>query len=103
MTTTIVQKVVARCRENFTTTSATAALITGTQRLLTVTAGNYVDIVGTVSAAIGAAADSFLNIYVDGAIAGEAGACSIGTPLSSSIIASISVVLNPIDSVGSFA
>lgn len=79
MTTTIVQKVVARCRENFTTTSNTAVLITGTQRLLSVTAGNYVDLVGTASAGIGAAADAFLNIYVDGAIVGEGGACSVGT------------------------
>jgi len=38
MSTTILQTVVARCREDFTTTSATAALVSGTQRLLSVAA-----------------------------------------------------------------
>ncbi|MEY4956504.1 MAG: hypothetical protein RL409_761 [Gemmatimonadota bacterium] len=79
MTTSILQTVVARCRQNFTTTSATADLIPGTQRRLTVTAGSYVDLEGVVACSVGAAADTFLNIYVDGAISGEGGAQSTAT------------------------
>lgn len=79
MSATVLQTVVARCRNDFTTTSNTAVLITGTQRLLSVTAGSYVDIEGVVACSVGAAADTFLNIYVDGALSGEGGAQSTAT------------------------
>jgi len=79
MSTTILQTVTARCRQDFTTTSATAVLITGTQRRLTVTAGSYVDIEGVASCSVGAAADTFFDIFVDGAISGEGGAQSTAT------------------------
>lgn len=79
MSTTILQKVVAACREDFTTTSATAALISGTQRLLSVTAGSYLDLEGVVACSVGAAADTFLDIFVDGAISGQGGAQSTAT------------------------
>ncbi len=79
MSTTVLQTVVARCRENFTTTSATAVLISGTQRRLTVTAGSYVDIRGVASCSLGAAADTFFDIFVDGVIAGEGGSQSTAT------------------------
>lgn len=79
MTVSVLQTVVARCRQDFTTTSATADLITGTQRRLTVTAGSYVDLEGVVACSVGAAADTFLNIYVEGAISGEGGAQSTAT------------------------
>jgi hypothetical protein len=76
---TTIQTLVARCRNDFSTTSATAVLITGTQRLISVTAGSYVDIEGVVACSIGAAADTFLNIYVDGTATNEGGAQSTAT------------------------
>lgn len=79
MSTTILQKVSAACREDFTTTSATAALISGTQRLLSVTAGSYLDLEGVAAFSVGAAADTFFDIFVDGAIAGQGGAQSTAT------------------------
>lgn len=79
MSTTTLQTVVARCRQDFTTTSNTAVLVSGTQRRLTVTAGSYVDLQGVVACSLGAAADTFLNIYVDGVIAGEGGGQSTAT------------------------
>lgn len=79
MATTILQEVVARCRQDFTTTSATAVLVSGTQRRLSVTAGSYVDVVGTVACSVGAAADTFLDIFLDGAIIGEGASGSVGT------------------------
>ncbi len=79
MSTTILQRVVARCRENFTTTSATAVLISGTQRRLSVTAGSFVDLEGVAACSLGAAADAFFDIFVDGVIAGEGGAQSTAT------------------------
>ncbi len=79
MTTTILQTVVARCRQDFTTTSNTAVLVTGTQRRLAVTAGSYVDLEGVASCALGAAADVFFDIFVDGVIAGEGGSQSTAT------------------------
>ncbi len=79
MTVTILQKVVAACRQDFTTASATAVLVPGTQRRLSVTAGSYVDITGTVGCAVGAAADTFLDVFVDGAISGQGGSGSITT------------------------
>lgn len=79
MATTVLQTVVSRLREDFTTTSATAVLVAGTQRLLTVTAGSYVDLSAVVGCSIGAAADAFMNVYVDGAISGEGGSGSVGT------------------------
>ena len=57
MSTTILQQSVARCRQDFTTTSNTAVLISGTQRRLTVTAGSYLELDGVASCSLGAAAD----------------------------------------------
>jgi len=79
VTTTILQQSVARCRQDFTTTSATAVLISGTQRRLSVTAGSYVELEGVAACSVGAAADVFFDIFVDGAIAGEGGAQSTAT------------------------
>jgi hypothetical protein len=79
VSTTILQTAVARCRQDFTTTSNTAVLIAGTQRLLSVTAGSYVDLEGVASCSLGAAADTFFDIFVDGVIAGEGGAQSTAT------------------------
>ena len=79
MSATILQKVVAKCREDFTVASATPALIGGTQRRLSVTAGSYVDIEGTINGAIGAAAEATLRIFVDASAVGEGGSSSVGT------------------------
>ncbi len=79
MATSILQKVVATCRNDFTTTSNTAVLITGTQRRLSVTAGSYVDLEGVASCSLGAAADTFLDVFVDGVIAGQGGGGSTAT------------------------
>lgn len=78
MATTIRQSVVARCRDNFTTTSATAVLVPGTRRrLLGLTAGSYLDISAEVSFTIGAAADAMLQVFL-GATAAAAAAIAEG-------------------------
>ncbi len=79
MAATIVQEIIARCREDFTMASATPALIPGTKRYLTVTAGNYVDCEGTVNFANHAAADCTLRLFVNGTAFGEGGSQSIVT------------------------
>jgi hypothetical protein len=79
MATSILQSWVARCRDNFTTTSATAVLVTGTRRYLTgLTAGSYLDISAEASFAIGAAADAMAQVYL-GATAAAAVAIAEGT------------------------
>ncbi len=85
MTTTTLQSVVARCRQDFTTTSNTVVLVSGTRRRLTgLTAGSFIDLMATASFAIGAAGDAkasfFLGTTVAGmAAVGEAGAQSVVT------------------------
>ncbi len=72
MSATILQTVVARCRQDFTMASATPALVPGTQRRLSVTAGSYVDLEGVVSFAVDTAIRSAtLRAFVDGTAVGE--------------------------------
>lgn len=65
MATTILQSWVGRCRQDFTTTSNTAVLISGTQRKLTgLTAGSYLDISAEVSFANGDAGDATFQVFL---------------------------------------
>ncbi len=69
---TIAQTVVARCRNDFTVASATPALVTGTQRRLSVTAGNYMDVEAVVNCTIDTAVRSAtLRVFIDGSAFGE--------------------------------
>ena len=85
MTVSVLQSVVARCRDNFSTASATVVLITGTRRrIVGLTAGSYLDIEGKANFAIGAAADAKMSIYLGATVAamaaiGEAGVQSVVT------------------------
>ncbi len=81
---TIAQSWVSRCRDDFTTNSATVVAVTGTRRrLLGLTAGNYLDIVADASFAISVgAANAKASIYLGATVAamaavGEAGATSV--------------------------
>lgn len=79
MATTVVQEIIARCRQDFTMASATPALIPGTKRYLTVTAGNYIDFEGTCNFAVHAASDATLRLFVNGTAYGEGASQSIVT------------------------
>ncbi len=59
--------------------SATPALIPGTQRRLSVTAGSYVDFDGVVNFAQHAAADVTLRVFVDAVAVGEGASQSVVT------------------------
>lgn len=73
MATSVLQSFVGRCRDNFTTTSATAVLVSGTRRRLTgLTAGSYLDISAEVSASAGAAADAMMQVFLGTTVAGMA-------------------------------
>src|SRR3990167_1843783 len=72
MSATILQTVLARCREDFAMASATPAIVPGTARVLSVTAGSYVDLVGEVSGALDTALKAAtLRIFVAGSAVGE--------------------------------
>ena len=79
MTTSILQTVVARCREDYTNATATPAVIGGTLRRLAVTAGSYVDLVGHINGALSVAGEATLRLFVDAAAVGEGGSSSVGT------------------------
>lgn len=85
MSVTVLQSVVGRCRDNFTTTSNTVVLVSGTRRRITgLTAGSYLDLSAEASFAIGAAGDAKASIFLGTTVAGmaavgEAGAQSIVT------------------------
>ncbi len=73
MTTSILQSWVARCRDNFTTTSNTSVVVSGTRRLLTgLTAGSYLDISAEASFSIGAAADATMQVFLGATVAAAA-------------------------------
>lgn len=71
--TTILQSLIGRCRDNFTTTSATAVLVPGTRRRMTgLTVGSYLDISAEVSCSLGAAADAMFQVFLGTTVAGMA-------------------------------